>query len=256
MNEVISGPPAPTIEAEGGYAAQSTQYGQPSVERVSIEPVCGPAASIAPAEPPAPTFASPQAAYSSMPPMVYPTSPVASGGFQQLGAESGTWTIISGPSAAVAAPAAAGTVGWRAAGPHTGQWPNGYQGSDERIWEDVCECLTEHGDFDASDIESTVADGEVTLMGSVDRHKAMWMAEETIEQVRGADRSRTDCRCARCRKSARRPNQTRLVRPAVAKSRTNRRVRGRAEVADRVEQRIRGAVEGIGSPIKYQVVRV
>jgi hypothetical protein len=51
----------------------------------------------------------------------------------------------------------------------TGPWgrgPKGYQRSDERINEDVCDRLT-YSVVDASDIEVKVSDGEVTLSGTV-----------------------------------------------------------------------------------------
>jgi hypothetical protein len=39
-------------------------------------------------------------------------------------------------------------------GPHAGRGPKGYQRSDERIKEDICDCLTRDPDVDASEIES------------------------------------------------------------------------------------------------------
>ncbi|HET7343151.1 MAG TPA: BON domain-containing protein [Methylomirabilota bacterium] len=50
-------------------------------------------------------------------------------------------------------------------GPHTGRGPRGYQRSDERIREDVCERMCQSGDLDATDIEVRVSNGEVTLLG-------------------------------------------------------------------------------------------
>jgi len=41
-------------------------------------------------------------------------------------------------------------------GPHAGRGPKGYQRSDERIREDVCDRLTEHPAIDASEIEVEV----------------------------------------------------------------------------------------------------
>ncbi len=46
--------------------------------------------------------------------------------------------------------------------------PQGYQRSDERIHEEVCERLTQHGKLDARNIQVQVNRGEVTLAGSVD----------------------------------------------------------------------------------------
>jgi hypothetical protein len=42
------------------------------------------------------------------------------------------------------------------AGPHAGRGPRGYTRSDERIREDVCDRLCEHGFVDASDVEVRV----------------------------------------------------------------------------------------------------
>jgi hypothetical protein len=71
------------------------------------------------------------------------------------------------------------------AGPHAGRGPRGYQRSDERIREDVCDALCEHGYVDASDIEVTVLNGEVTLIGIVRERPEKRMAEDAVEQVSG-----------------------------------------------------------------------
>ena len=76
---------------------------------------------------------------------------------------------------------------WRTlgAGPHAGRGPRGYQRSDERIREDVCDILCAHGDIDASEIEVTVLNGEVTLIGVVRERPEKRMAEDVAEQVSG-----------------------------------------------------------------------
>lgn len=71
------------------------------------------------------------------------------------------------------------------AGPHAGRGPRGYQRSDERIREDVCDALCEHGYVDASDIEVTVLNGEVTLIGIVRERPEKRLAEDAVEQVSG-----------------------------------------------------------------------
>lgn len=71
------------------------------------------------------------------------------------------------------------------AGPHAGRGPRGYQRSDERIREDVCDALCEHGYIDASDIEVTVLNGEVTLIGVVRERPQKRMAEDATEDVSG-----------------------------------------------------------------------
>ena len=70
-------------------------------------------------------------------------------------------------------------------GPYAGKGPKGYSRSDERIREDVCECLTRHSHVDASEIEVRVKDGEVTLTGTVDRREEKRMAEDAAERVPG-----------------------------------------------------------------------
>ncbi len=66
-----------------------------------------------------------------------------------------------------------------------GKGPKGYKRSDERIREDVCDCLTDDPELDASAIEVKVKDGEVTLSGAVDSRHAKRHAEHLIDQVSG-----------------------------------------------------------------------
>lgn len=70
-------------------------------------------------------------------------------------------------------------------GPHRGRGPRGYQRSDERIREDVCEWLTEAHDVDASDIEVEVVAGVVTLSGTAENRYAKRLAEDLAESVSG-----------------------------------------------------------------------
>jgi hypothetical protein len=70
-------------------------------------------------------------------------------------------------------------------GRFTGKGPKGYQRSDDRIREDVCERLTHHSDIDASEIEVKVTNAEVTLSGTVDERSAKRMAEEIVESISG-----------------------------------------------------------------------
>jgi hypothetical protein len=74
---------------------------------------------------------------------------------------------------------------WWVIGPATGRGPQGYQRSDERITEEVCERLTRHGQLDASEIEVQVKNGEVTLEGTVENRRAKRMAEDVAEGVSG-----------------------------------------------------------------------
>ena len=56
---------------------------------------------------------------------------------------------------------------------------------DQRIKEDVADVLAFRGDIDASDIEVTVANAEVTLAGTVPDRRTKRAAEETAEGIRG-----------------------------------------------------------------------
>jgi hypothetical protein len=70
-------------------------------------------------------------------------------------------------------------------GEHHGKGPKGYTRSDDRIKEDVCDCLTDDPMLDAGDIEVQVKNGEVTLSGSVKDRLAKRHAEDMIERVSG-----------------------------------------------------------------------
>ena len=74
---------------------------------------------------------------------------------------------------------------WSEPGPHSGRGPKGYQRSDDRIREDICDRLTRHGRLDATDIQIQVRNGEVTLDGIVDTRDAKRMAEDVAESVDG-----------------------------------------------------------------------
>ncbi len=66
-----------------------------------------------------------------------------------------------------------------------GKGPKGYERSDERIFEDVCEALFHSPIVDASDIEVQVKEGNVYLRGTVgDRHDKR-EAEICIEHIGG-----------------------------------------------------------------------
>jgi hypothetical protein len=71
------------------------------------------------------------------------------------------------------------------AGPHSGRGPQGYQRSDARIEEDVCEHLTHHGMLDATGIQVHVENGEVTLTGTVESRQAKRLAEVILESISG-----------------------------------------------------------------------
>jgi hypothetical protein len=66
-----------------------------------------------------------------------------------------------------------------------GRGPKGYQRSDERLQEDLCERLMADPDIDASEITVTVRDGEVTLDGSVESRAMKRAAEDTADGIFG-----------------------------------------------------------------------
>jgi hypothetical protein len=70
-------------------------------------------------------------------------------------------------------------------GPHAGRGPQGWQRSDARIREEVCEFLTEDGFVDASGVEVRVENAEVTLEGTVASREQKRRAEDLAEIVLG-----------------------------------------------------------------------
>jgi osmotically-inducible protein OsmY len=75
-----------------------------------------------------------------------------------------------------------------------GRGPRNYQRSDERIREDVCESLTQDDQIDASSIEVTVTDGEVTLTGTIFQRDDKRRAEDLAEAVSGVKDVRNNLR--------------------------------------------------------------
>ncbi|CAN5253512.1 hypothetical protein BH24PSE2_BH24PSE2_07810 [soil metagenome] len=75
---------------------------------------------------------------------------------------------------------------WLVPGPYQGVGPRGYRRSTDRIKEDICERLAQHGRIDASEIEVDVSDdGEVTLRGTVEKRQIKRLAEDVAESVSG-----------------------------------------------------------------------
>ena len=70
-------------------------------------------------------------------------------------------------------------------GSYRGLGPRGYVRSDRRIYEDICDRLTENPFIDASDIAVLVHDRTVALSGSVDSMPALHRAEEIAREVPG-----------------------------------------------------------------------
>lgn len=86
-----------------------------------------------------------------------------------------------------------------------GRGPRGYRRSDDRILDDVCSLLTEDADVDASEIEVSVQDGEVTLRGTVDSRMAKRWAEDIAEDVLGVVDVHNQLRIERPAESASEP---------------------------------------------------
>jgi BON domain-containing protein len=68
---------------------------------------------------------------------------------------------------------------------YRGRGPKGFQRSDDRLREMISERLSDHDAIDASEIEVTVANGEVTLAGTVDDRRTKRLAEDVAESVGG-----------------------------------------------------------------------
>ncbi len=68
---------------------------------------------------------------------------------------------------------------------HRGSGPANYKRSDERILEDINDCLTDDWQLDARNIEVSVNDGEVTLNGTVDHRNSKRRAEDLAEDISG-----------------------------------------------------------------------
>lgn len=75
-----------------------------------------------------------------------------------------------------------------------GKGPKGFKRSDERIREEVSEALFRDNSVDASEIEVTVKEGEVTLSGTVDSRTMKRLAEDCAEAVTGVSDVRNEIR--------------------------------------------------------------
>jgi len=77
--------------------------------------------------------------------------------------------------------------GPRGMGQHRGKGPKGYQRSDERIKELVCERLSDDPQIDPSEVTITVQGGKITLEGTVDSRQTKNAIEEIAEQFGNQD---------------------------------------------------------------------
>jgi hypothetical protein len=70
-------------------------------------------------------------------------------------------------------------------GLHHGKGPKAYKRTDDRIHDEVCERLTQHPLVDASLMDVSVQDGEVTLSGEVLDRRMKHLAEDIVDEVHG-----------------------------------------------------------------------
>jgi osmotically-inducible protein OsmY len=66
-----------------------------------------------------------------------------------------------------------------------GRGPKGYERSDDRLRELICEALTDDDQIDASDISVEVKSSQVKLTGTVSDRQKKYMVEEMIEDMSG-----------------------------------------------------------------------
>jgi hypothetical protein len=77
-------------------------------------------------------------------------------------------------------------------GAYWGVGPKGYLRSDLRIADDICEKMALRGDLDASSIEVSVRQGDVTLRGKVADRVSRRLAEAICESVLGVKKIHND----------------------------------------------------------------
>jgi osmotically-inducible protein OsmY len=85
-------------------------------------------------------------------------------------------------------------------GEHRGKGPKGYQRSDERIKEMVCERLRDDPSIDPSEVTITVLSGKITLEGTVDSRQTKNSIEEIAEQF-GSQEVQNNLRVQRTQQS-------------------------------------------------------
>jgi osmotically-inducible protein OsmY len=66
-----------------------------------------------------------------------------------------------------------------------GRGPKGYQRSDERLQEDICERLMADGYIDASEVTVAVKEGKVTLEGTVGERRMKHRIEDLVDECMG-----------------------------------------------------------------------
>jgi osmotically-inducible protein OsmY len=69
--------------------------------------------------------------------------------------------------------------------PYAGRGPKDYQRSDDRVREEICDCMTDDPMLDASEVTVQVSKGEVTLSGTVTSREQKRRAEDVAERISG-----------------------------------------------------------------------
>ena len=93
-------------------------------------------------------------------------------------------------------------------GPHYGKGPKGYKRSDDRVREDVCDCIARQGHIDASDVEVKVENGTVVLSGTVGQRHHKRVLEQMVERLHGVDDVRNELRLKRDEQTQARSQQS------------------------------------------------
>ena len=70
-------------------------------------------------------------------------------------------------------------------GSHRGKGPKGYKRSDSRIEEDINEALTQDHYIDSSEVQVSIVNGDVMLLGNVSTRDEKRRAEDIAESIPG-----------------------------------------------------------------------
>jgi len=81
-------------------------------------------------------------------------------------------------------------------GRHFGRGPQGYQRSDERIKEEICDTLMRDSEIDVENVTIEVSECVVTLKGQVDSKHCKRMVEDLCEEVLGVKEVENQLKCS------------------------------------------------------------